>query len=289
MAVGIVFFFIVSSTIPRVLGNDVESEIQTQETTLSDGPMDSPWPMKCHDNRHTGLSSYSTASNPGIEKWRFKCNWVEGGIVIGDDGALYFGDSDYLFALNSDGSMKWKYHTIESITSSPAIAEDGIIYVGSWDDCLHAVYSNNGTRKWKFSANSANIASSPAIAEDGTIYFGTLWSLGDGGKIHAVNPDGTEKWQYQTGNRFEEAGAWPDDVQASSSLQLVQVGLELYGPVVGSDLRKAPAGVEILDQGVLGGGYILADETLSAGLTCLASQIYQKGLLDSSADNPTTQ
>jgi len=162
--------------------------------------MDSPWPMKCHNLRHTGLSPYSTADNPGIEKWRFKCDWVEGGIVIGDDGTLYFGESDYLFALNPEGSEKWKYHTIESITSTPAIAEDGIIYVGAWDHYLHAVYSNNGTRKWKFNANDANIASAPAIAGDGTIYFGTLWSLGDGGKIHAVNPDGTEKWRYQTGD-----------------------------------------------------------------------------------------
>jgi len=101
-----------------------------EKSTSSSGPMNSPWPMKCHDTHHTGRSPYSTADNPGIEKWRFKCDWVEGGIVIGDDGTLYFGDSDYLFALNSDGSVKWKYHTIESITSSPAIAEDGIIYVG---------------------------------------------------------------------------------------------------------------------------------------------------------------
>ena len=38
------------------------------------------------------------------------------------------------------------------------------------------------------------------ISEDGTIYVGSLWSLGDGGKIHAVNPDGTEKWRKQTAN-----------------------------------------------------------------------------------------
>ena len=35
--------------------NEVEKSIQSL-----DGPMDSPWPMYCHDVRHTGRSSYST-------------------------------------------------------------------------------------------------------------------------------------------------------------------------------------------------------------------------------------
>ena len=214
LAVGIVFLFIVSSTIPMVFGYNAESE--TQATAVSSGPMDSAWPMKCHDNRHTGLSPYSTADNPGIEKWRFKgggiTGWVDGGIVIGDDGTLYFGDTwANFYAIYPNGTLKWTYKTGESITSSPALAEDGTIYVGSWDHCLHAFYSNNGTRKWKFNANGANIASSPAIAEDGTIYFGTLWSLGNGGKIHAVNHDGTEKWRYQTGDAILSDPAIGDD------------------------------------------------------------------------------
>ena len=191
--------------------NNEENEIY-EKSTLSSGPMDSPWPMKCHDNRHTSQSPYSTVDNPGIEKWRFKCGWIEDGIVIGNDGTLYFGDEDWdIYALNPDGTLKWKYRTGGDITSSPAIAEDGTIYVGSEDHYLYAVYSNNGTRKWKFNANHAIISSSPAIAEDGTIYFGTMWSLGDGGKIHAVNPDGTEKWRYQIGGTILSDPAIGDD------------------------------------------------------------------------------
>jgi outer membrane protein assembly factor BamB len=218
LATGIIFLFIISSVTPMVFGYDEESLCSNNEEnkiyekfTSSSGPMDSPWPMKCHDLHHTGRSPYSTADNPGIEKWRFKCGWVEDGIVIGNDGTLYFGDEDWdIYALNPDGTLKWKYHTNGDITSAPAIDEDGTIYVGSWDDYLYAIYPN-GTRKWKFNANSANIASSPAIGDDGTIYFGTLWSLGDGGKIHAVNPDGTEKWRYQTGDAILSDPAIGDD------------------------------------------------------------------------------
>ena len=125
----VVFLFLISSMTAMVFGYDEESLCSNDEgnkiyekSTLLFGPMDSPWPMKCHDIHHTGRSPYSTADNPGIEKWRFKCTWVEDGIIIGDDGTLYFGDTRaYLFALNPDGSLKWKYEG-GRITSSPTRA-----------------------------------------------------------------------------------------------------------------------------------------------------------------------
>ena len=62
-----------------------------------------------------------------------------------------------------------------------------------------------------FGTGGEGIDSSPAIAEDGTIYFGTLWGLGEGGKIFAVNPNGTEKWRYQTGFGVSSSPAIGDD------------------------------------------------------------------------------
>ena len=63
----------------------IESTISPSEEPIlsSDGPMDSPWPMYCHDIRHTGRSPYSTADNPGTEKWRFDPDHsVRGGPAI---------------------------------------------------------------------------------------------------------------------------------------------------------------------------------------------------------------
>ena len=58
----------------------------------SDGPMNSSWPMKCHDTKHTGRSLYNTSDNPYQEKWRF---YSSGGIddspVIDHEGIIYFG------------------------------------------------------------------------------------------------------------------------------------------------------------------------------------------------------
>ena len=183
-----------------------------EETYLSlDGPMDSAWPMKCHDTHHTSQSPYSTEDNPLEEMWTFRTTGhIRSGMIIGDDDTIYFGCFDgYLHALNQYGSEKWRYKTGMWIWSTPAIDEDGTIYVTSYDDYLHAV-NPDGTLKWKF-LSLASITSSPAIADDGTIYFGTMWSLGDGGQIFAVNPNGTEKWQYQTGYHVTSDPAIGDD------------------------------------------------------------------------------
>jgi len=179
---------------------------------LSNGPMDSAWPMQSHDLHHTGLSPYSTADNLGIEKWRFECDWVEDTPVISDDGTIYVGGGYndlpwYLIAVNPNGTLKWRFKTDGLILgSSPAIDEDGTIYVGSWDSFLYAIYPN-GTLKWKV-GTGASIGSSPAIGDNGTIYFGTLEP---GNSIIAISPNGTIKWIYQTGSWITSDPAISDD------------------------------------------------------------------------------
>jgi len=209
----IIIFLLVSFSFGSISYQTENVTIEKPSSISVDGPMDSAWPMHCHDLHHTSQSPYSTANNPGIEKWRFKSDrHIEGGIIIGEDSTLYFGDfTGYLYALYPNGSMKWEYKTGGMITSAPAIAEDGTIYVGSWDDYLYAFYSNNGTRKWIFYTSDAIIDSAPTIARDGTIYVGTMWSLGNGGKLHAVNSDGTEKWRFQTGDAVSSSPALGDD------------------------------------------------------------------------------
>jgi outer membrane protein assembly factor BamB len=177
-------------------------------TGLSNGPMDSAWPMHGHDVHHTGLSPYSTADNPGIEKWRFKTRYgIDSSPVIDDNGTIYFGAKDgYIYALYPNGIMKWRYETDNWITSAPSLEEDGTVYVGSWDSYLYAI-NPNGTLRWKV-PTGASIASSPAIGEDGTVYFGTL---DPGNSIVAVNPNGTIKWKYQIGSWFTSDPAIGND------------------------------------------------------------------------------
>ena len=76
--------------------NNEENKIY-EKSISSSGPMDSPWPMKCHDAHHTGRSPYSTVNNTGSVIWKFRTyhdGQIESGIAIDNNGIVYFGDDD---------------------------------------------------------------------------------------------------------------------------------------------------------------------------------------------------
>lgn len=203
----IIILTILSSSTSLVLGHisrkTDEGIIDLASLLLFDpvvkGLMNSSWPMKCHDLQHTGRSQYTTANNPpGIEKWEFEAgSWLEDSVVVANDGTIYVGSFDFkLYAINPNGTLKWKYGTAMDTFSAPAIDDDGTIYFTSYDCYLHAI-NPDGTRKWRFLA-AGPLTSSPCIATDGTVYFGSM-GPDNLGRIYAINPDGTEQWHYDTG------------------------------------------------------------------------------------------
>ncbi len=170
--------------------------------TMTDGPLDSPWPMESHDIRHTGRSPFSTADNPGDEIWRFWTGgWAKSSSAISFDGTIYFGSNDF-YAVHPNGTLKWTYKTGIKIESCPAIDENGVIYIGdmySSPNYLKAIYPN-GTLKWKQKLGA--IHSSPTIGTDGAIYLGST-----NGNIYALYPNGTIKWNYKTNHNVHSSPA----------------------------------------------------------------------------------
>lgn len=86
---------------------------------------------------------------------------------------------------------------------SPAVGDNGDIYVTSNALKLYS-YSPDGKQNWMFDLSkggaTGNQESSPAIDTDGTIYIG----VGQGTNstnayLYAINPDGTQKWEYLIG------------------------------------------------------------------------------------------
>jgi hypothetical protein len=186
--------------------NIVETEELTMPvvspSTIVGGPKDTPWPMKCHDNRHTSQSPYSTANTTSLEKWRFDCDYADDSAVIDSDGTIYMcGDWNTINALYPNGTQKWEYNfphgSVGLMRAAPAIAQDGTIYATTFGHYLFAI-NPDGTLKWYFCGHSS-VTSSPAVADDGTIYFGVMGPGWDKGRVYAVNPNGTEKWHYDTG------------------------------------------------------------------------------------------
>ena len=142
-----------------------------------------------------GTNLYAINSD-GSFKWKYPTSNLYSSPVIADDNTIIFGDSDNwnINALYPNGTLKWGYHTSGNVYSSPAIGDDGTIYCGSIDNYLYALYPNNGTVKWKFNTGSW-VHGSPTIADDGIIYIGS-----DNGYLFAVYPNnGSMKWQCNVG------------------------------------------------------------------------------------------
>src|SRR5215471_3638542 len=85
----------------------------------------------------------------------------------------------------ADPTNKWSVEIEAVIDSSPAIAPDGTIYFGSWNDRFWAL-KPDGTQKWVFHAGG-EVRSSPAVAADGTVYFGC-----HDRKLYALQADGKQ-------------------------------------------------------------------------------------------------
>jgi outer membrane protein assembly factor BamB len=115
--------------------------------------------------------------------------------AIGVNGELYFVAGGELYRVSSSGTVLWEYLTDDSSASlvvSPALAQDGTIYIGStYGSTLYAV-NTNGTPKWSFQLSSGGVESS-AIGTGGCIYYAA-------GYIYAFNPEGTNLWA--TGNQL---------------------------------------------------------------------------------------
>ncbi|MBE3141035.1 MAG: PQQ-like beta-propeller repeat protein, partial [Thermoplasmata archaeon] len=251
LAVGLILLFIVSIVAPMGIGNKTNStknyekynlnsyhisEVYNNEkqirrnlvpdTVISDvsvsykgtaspsnvlGPMNSSWPMYCHDTHHTGRSPYSTADNPpGHMKWRFendKIGCLYGSSAIDSNGIIYFGGVDF-FALYPNGTLKWQYPIEGWSESCPAIDDNGTIYVATAygdPNYIYAIYPN-GTLKWRYWIGGAtNILSSPVIGLDGTIFFGC------GQSIVALYSNGTLRWQHSTNHLVYSSPAIGDD------------------------------------------------------------------------------
>ena len=105
----------------------------------------------------------------GSLKWKYKIYPLYSS-AIAQDGTIYSA-GNYLYAINSDGTLKWKVYLGSHIESSPAIGEDGTIYVGSEEGYLFAL-TPNGDLKWKYKTESW-IHTSPVISIEGIIYIGS--------------------------------------------------------------------------------------------------------------------
>lgn len=104
--------------------------------------------------------------------------------AIAPDGTIYVGSSNGIHAINPQLRLRWTVRTHTPVTfSSPAVGADGTVYIGAGDR-LYAV-SPIGQLKWSVTAclPGGTINSAPAIGADGSVVFQQTLS---GGAIAAA-------------------------------------------------------------------------------------------------------
>ena len=168
----------------------------------------------------------------GLGKWSFTTgsNIMSSPAMSPDGSRVYVGSCDgYMYAINTaDGTKAWQVPVpliAASTSSSPAVAPDGTIYIGSngtsaafTTGTVHAI-GPDGVPIWEYQT-TFDIRSSPAISADGTIYIGVM-----DGKILAFDPSGYVKWSYLANGGIYGSPA----IAADGSVYVQTIGGVLYG------------------------------------------------------------
>src|ERR1019366_3719734 len=127
-----------------------------------------------------------------------------GSPVIGADGTIYQGSDENdgaLYAIDPDGTQKWRFPADSGIYATPAIDSAGNICFCTLTGGVYSV-TPAGTQRWRVSSGG-NISSSPALSADGT----TLYYGGYDQKLYALlTATGATRWSFPL----------PNEVRASS-------------------------------------------------------------------------
>jgi outer membrane protein assembly factor BamB len=161
-------------------------------------------------------NKFYAINSDGTKKWELMMETYPLFSVIGSDGTIYVytmqtgAGSPHnptrggeLHAISPNGREKWRFYMGLDFRWVPVIGPDGTIYAIIWSDMkLCALNTNDGTTKWEFKLPfREGFGTSAVIGSDGTIYLPCFQVTEEegvliGGKLYAINPDGTKKWEF---------------------------------------------------------------------------------------------
>lgn len=152
---------------------------------------------------------YRIVASPAINTLR---NAVYIGVCRDDDGILY--------GINTEtGTRSFRKVLPKGILSSPAIAQDGTLYIGCLDGNLYAINPAGGTTLWSFKVDAPYIFGSPSIDGHGVIYIGDT-----DGILYAIAPDGKLLWKHELTSNIHSAPV----VSADGTLYVTSYDSHLY-------------------------------------------------------------
>ena len=99
-----------------------------------------PWPTMRHDLRNTGASDLP-GIDPGTQPWTFQTGkGIFSTPVVAANGTVYIGSADRnLYGLDDKGKEVWRFETGEIIDTAPALLDDQSLIIGSGDENMYKV------------------------------------------------------------------------------------------------------------------------------------------------------
>ncbi|MDZ7262677.1 MAG: PQQ-binding-like beta-propeller repeat protein, partial [candidate division KSB1 bacterium] len=145
-------------------------------------------------------------NSDGTEKWRYGIGFV-GELwstpLIGSDETIYIGSLDHhLYAINPNGTLKWKFNAAGKIYQGINIGVDGTLYFVAEDSSLYAV-NPQGQLVWKLKVDEGfqpYWSDAVTISPDGL----TLYVPGISKNLYAIETRGDLKWKFATDFMFDD-------------------------------------------------------------------------------------
>jgi outer membrane protein assembly factor BamB len=128
------------------------------------------------------LNAVYALTAPGVVKWsRTTGGNINAGITVGN-GIVYFGSTDFnMYALTAaTGAIRWQRNLGNYIASPATIANDGTVFIGTFNGQLVALNGVTGATVWSSSVFRPGTGtgyvngSAPVISYDGFNYFITI-------------------------------------------------------------------------------------------------------------------
>lgn len=157
-------------------------------------------------------SLYELALLDGAMNWNYQGPTWGGrgtGIQIDGDGAIYYGEYGHFYAVNPDGTEKWRYPIANYAGTNNAIGTNGNIWFvdNNAANTKLIVLDPDGNLVWDYALpnwiGSSSDTTGLALDSNDIVYVGCYDY-----KLYAINQDGTPRWSYTAGHRIESGIAF---------------------------------------------------------------------------------
>lgn len=176
-----------TDTPPWDAGPDAEPPPKTFtgcDSCIADGMLAarSPWP-KFRGNMSQTAASKLKPKTTGGSLWKYKTGkGIFSSPIVAADGTVYIGSADRgYYAFTAEGKLRWKVPTGEIIDSAGLLDDRGRLYFGSGDGKLRAVDAQTGVSVWTFAAED------PSVNKAFINWFEGNVAIGRNGNLYVPN------------------------------------------------------------------------------------------------------